>query len=453
VIAFAASVISSDTLKGRFSPHCNERLKMALHYFRRLALTALIGAAALPVPARAAFISQLYPPSPFPIVTGQSYTTTILANGVSYAHYTLLTTSGPLSINAVLIDMHEPSTHLRTVLAADRLVSPGESVSSMARRTGAIAGINGDYFARGGTNEPLNLVVNDATVLRSPSSRVALAVHSNGGVSIGPYAWRGSAGWQGGSVGVTAVNEWPPDGGASLILPSYGSPSPRSGVTFASLSPIATTVDGDTYRVIAETDGGAPPHTLGLAMGPAAIAQATPPEVGQTVLVSGNLTPSVSDLVTAIGGGPALLSNGDYEPIVDLPQNDESPSRLLPLSGAGRTNDGSLLLLEVDGRQQTFSVGLTRQAFAALMSAFDTSDGMCFDSGGSSTLVARLPGEPQAQVRNRPSDGHERRVADGLFVYSSAPAQAPVPAPVYRMPKRLPMSPVYHLPMGENPDL
>jgi hypothetical protein len=438
--------------EGRSPSHCNEPHEMAFRFFRRLVLTAVICSSATPLPASAAFISQLYPPAPFPIVTGQSYTTTILANGISYAHYTLLTTSGPLSINAVLVDMHEPSTHLRTVLAGDRLVSPGETVSSMAHRTGAIVGINGDYFARGGTNEPLNLVVNDATVLRTPGTRVALAVHSNGAVTIDSYAWQGSAGWQGGSVAVTAVNQWPPDGGASLILPSYGAPAPRSGVTFASLVPVASTVDGSTYRVTAETDGGAPPHTLGLAMGPAAIAQSTPPEIGQTILVSGTLTPSVSDLVTAIGGGPALLSKGDYMPIVDLPQNDESPSRLLPLSGAGRTNDGSLLLLEVDGREPAFSVGLTRQAFAALMSAFDTSDGMCFDSGGSSTLVAQLPGEPQAKVRNHPSDGHERRVADGLFVYSSAPAQAPVPAPVYRMPKRLPMSPVYHLPMGENPD-
>jgi exopolysaccharide biosynthesis protein len=405
--------------------------------FRRLHSAVWVGLCAIPLPAGAAFPSQLYPPAPFPIVTAQSYRANILANGVSYAHYTLITTSGPLSVNAVLVDTHDPATRLRTVLANDRLVSPGETVSSMASRTGAIAGINGDYYARGGTNEPLDLVINNGTIVRSPGRRVALAVHENGAISIGPYSWRGTATWREGSVMVTAVDAWPPDGGASLLLPTYGAPTPRAGVTFASLAPIMSTAEGTTYRVTAETDGGAPPNTLGLAMGPAAIAQATPPEIGETLLLSGSLVPPANDIVTAIGGGPALLTNGDYTPLLDLPENDEAPSRLLPLSGAGKTNDGSLLLLEVDGRQPAFSIGLTRQAFAALMSAFDGSDALCFDSGGSSTLVAQLPGEPAAMLRNHPSDGRERRVADGLFVYSAARARVPV----------------YHSPQGENPDL
>lgn len=408
--------------------------------FRRLLHSVWVGLCAIPLPAGAAFPSELFPPAPFPIVINQSYSTNVLANGVSYAHYSLITTSGPLSVNAVLVDMHDPAIHLRTVLANDRLVSPGETVSSMASRTGAIAGINGDYYARGGTNEPLNLVINDGTVLRSPGPRIALAVHENGAVSIGSYSWWGTATWQEGSVAVTSVDAYPPDGGASLILPTYGAPSPRAGITFASLAPIVSTAEGTTYRITAETDGGAPPNTLGLAMGPAAFAQATPPEVGETLLLSGNLAPPASDIVTAIGGGPALLSNGDYTALLDLPVNDETPSRLLPLSGAGKTYDGSLLLLEVDGRQPSFSVGLTRQAFAALMSAFDSSDALCFDSGGSSTLVAQIPGEPAAMLRNRPSDGRERRVANGLFVYSSAKAQAP-------------LSPISHVPQGENRDL
>ena len=376
-----------------------------------------------------------------------------MANGVSYAHYTLLTTSGPLSINAVLADAHEATTQFRTVLASDHLVSPGETVSSMAHRTGAIAGINGDYFARGGTNEPLNIVINDGVLYRSPGKRVALAIHETGAISIGPFTWDGTAAWDTSTIPVTAVDQWPPDGGASLILPTYGAPAPRAGITFASLSAVSVTPTGTTYRVTGETDGGAPRNTLGLAMGPAAMAIATPPEIGETIIISGGVEPAAADIATAIGGGPLLLSNGDYTPLVNLPQNDESSSKLLPLSGVAKTMDGSLLLLEVDGRQPNFSVGLTRPQFAALMSAFNASDAMCFDSGGSSTLVAQLPGERTAVVRNRPSDGHERRVADGLFIYSSAPEPAPVVTPPYRPKAILPTVKQDQPPLGENPDL
>lgn len=417
------------------------------------AATVALGVILTGTPASAAFVSQLYPPAPFPIVTGQSETTSLLAYGMSYAHYTIITTAGPLSVNAVLVDLHEPATAFRTVLANDRLVSQGETVSSMAHRTGAIAGINGDYFARGSTNEPLNIVVNNGIVYRSPGKRVALAVHTDRSISFTPFTWAGSAAWDTSSVPVTAIDQWPPDGGASLILPTYGAPSPRSGVMFASLTPLTTTPEGTTYRVSAETDGAAPPGTLGLALGPAAMAMATPPEVGQTILIAGNTDPAATAVATAIGGGPLLLNNGDYMPLVNLPQNDETPSHRLPLSGVAKTADGSLLLLEVDGRQPTFSVGLTRPEFAALMSAFGAVDGMCFDGGGSSTLVAQLPGEPSAKVRNRPSDGRERRVADGLFIYSSAPMPPPVAPARYRTPSALPTLNQQQLPLGENPDL
>jgi hypothetical protein len=47
---------------------------------------------------------------------------------------------------------------------------------------------------------------------------------------------------------------------------------------------------------------------------------------------------------------------------------------------------------------------------------------MALDSGGSVTLVARVPGDENVSVRNRPSDSsYERWVSDGLFLYSSAP--------------------------------
>ena len=50
---------------------------------------------------------------------------------------------------------------------------------------------------------------------------------------------------------------------------------------------------------------------------------------------------------------------------------------------------------------------------------------MEFDGGGSATLVARVLGEEHASVLNEPSDGGERPVADGLFVYSDTPIGPP----------------------------
>jgi hypothetical protein len=45
---------------------------------------------------------------------------------------------------------------------------------------------------------------------------------------------------------------------------------------------------------------------------------------------------------------------------------------------------------------------------------------MAFDSGGSATMVIRLPGQQQVSMVNSPSDGQERPVADAVLVYSTA---------------------------------
>jgi exopolysaccharide biosynthesis protein len=75
----------------------------------------------------------------------------------------------------------------------------------------------------------------------------------------------------------------------------------------------------------------------------------------------------------------------------------------------------------VDGRWYEVSIGMTRPEFAALLQRFGVNDAIALDSGGSVTMVSRVPGEDAATVRNHPSDsGGERWVANGLFIYSSA---------------------------------
>ncbi|HVA33523.1 MAG TPA: phosphodiester glycosidase family protein, partial [Candidatus Baltobacteraceae bacterium] len=145
------------------------------------------------------------------------------------------------------------------------------------------------------------------------------------------------------------------------------------------------------------------------------------PNPGDVVDVSGDLSPvGLDSLMQAIGGGPLILHNGAWNYDPDGPNGGEFNKRI-PCTGAAIAPDGRLFLLEVDGREPSTSVGLTRPQFAALMRAFGATEGMAFDGGGSSTMAVRLLGDPTTSVVNDPSDGKERRVADGLFVYSTAP--------------------------------
>lgn len=358
----------------------------------------------------------LTPPQPFPLViSGSADGLTTLAPGIRRFSEHLYTTSGPLQIHGLLVDPRAPGIHLRTVLAHDRITSSGETVSSMVRRTGAIAGINGDYFAIHQTNEPLGIVINNGLLERTPGRRVALALSDDGMIHIAPFSFHGTATWGGTSAPLTGVNSWPPDGGASLVLPTYGVPRPAGGVLFVPLAPVQTTAEGQTYRATADASPIAPAGTLGLALGPAALRYGNAPEAGDTVVINESTVPDLRGVVTAIGGGPQLLADHDVTRDEDDPLDDETGTRF-PLSGLGRQDDGELLMLAVDGRAPNFSVGLTRPEFGSLFASLGTADAMCLDSGGSTTLVAKLPATG-VHVENHPSGGHERAVGDALLVY------------------------------------
>ncbi len=390
-------------------------------------LTAFLFASVVAPAAAATLPTVLAPPAPFPHIVAQSLAREFVAPGVTRGDYRLATVNGPLIISVIAIDTHDPTVRLADVIANDHLVSAGETVSSMALRTHAIAGINADYFDIGQTNQPLGIVITDGTLIRTPSRRVALDVGRDGSVHFEPFSFNGTATFNGTTIPLTAVNEWPPQGGASLLSAAFGPLSASTqDIVLVSLNALGApnALAGD-YRVIgvySTTTG--PLGTPTLALGPAALKLTPPPQPGDTVTIAGDTNPPLANIATAIGGGPALLVDGKPYNDPNAPAPEERDRRF-PVSGAALSADGTLYFIAVDGRDGALSIGLTRPEFGALMAGLGASDGMAFDSGGSATLVARRLGETTTSLLNAPSDGSERPVADGLFVYSDAPQGPP----------------------------
>jgi exopolysaccharide biosynthesis protein len=408
--------------------------------------------------------AQLVPPPPFPLVLAQSFESEFVAPGIERAAYHLQTSAGPLVVSLVTFDPREPTLRIGTVLARDRIVSAGETVSSMAARTGAVAGINADYFDIGNTNSPLGVLAQNGTLLRTPSSRAALTIDRAKGVHVVTLHFTGSALVNGTTpIAVSTVNEYPPHDGASLLTPAYGVPPANADCVIAELTPIpspSAVSRGSTmpsasaypdaspreiaspneiaspgapaappsgrYR-ITNIDLGTAPQAPGfaLALGPAARrGLAALPNVGDLVDVDVETDPPLAELLAAAGGGPALLANG-------VPVDDPaSPgyaerARRIPVAAAALLRDGDVVLLVVDGRRPALSIGLARAELIALLTSLGAVDALQFDSGGSATLVARVLGDNRATVQNDPSDGIERPVADGVFLYSDAPIGPP----------------------------
>ena len=378
--------------------------------------------------AAATLPQMLHPTAPFPAVLGGDATSEFVAPGVTYGDYELFTSSGPLSIHIVAADLKETTLRVDSVLASDRLISRGERLSQMAARTGAIAGINADYFDIDNTNQPLGALIRSGQVIKTPNTQPALVITRDHHAMIARLRFSGTAASgnteaEDPPVALTSINGWPPEGGASLLTPAFGPVPAAAGVIVVQLEPLDDpNVTFGRFRVTRVSNADQTlPAQYALALGPAALSIAHPPQVGDVVTVSD--AAALNRFWAAVGGGPLLVHGG--RPFFDpnAPAASEANVRF-PVSGAVVRTDGTLLLIEVDGRSLN-SVGLTRPQFASLMIALGAGEGLAFDSGGSATLVVRRLGDRGTSLQNVPSDGTERPVADGVFIYSDAPHGPP----------------------------
>jgi exopolysaccharide biosynthesis protein len=345
------------------------------------------------------------------------------APGLAFAQYGLATDHGPLAISVLSIDPNEPTLHFDTALAGNHIISGGERTSAMGLRTGAVAGVNGDYFDIGRTYQPQGVLVKSGALLRGPTDRAALAIDRKNNVTFGEFHIHGSLRTPHGTMPITEFNDWPP-GFVSVITPDYG--KALRGVGSAAFVALAPAGGPSRYRVTKVVrPGGDPAITFGVAIGTRV--RVPLPNVGDLVDLSYALDPPLGEGAAAIGGGPVLLRDGAWYEDPHAPAPDERNYRW-PVVALARQADGRLMLVAVDGRHPERSVGATRPEFAAILQRLGAVDAMALDSGGSVTLVSRAPGDANVSVRNVPSDNSaERWISDGLFLYSSAPPPSIVP--------------------------
>jgi hypothetical protein len=249
--------------------------------------------------------------------------------GVRYLHR-VTSTPRPLRIHVLIVDLSNPRVRVGTLMK-NEYPGPdgGETTSSMARRHGALAAINCDYFSSGTTEDhiPQGISIHDGLLM------------SGSGYVPGRLSW--------------VMDEATRESFMGVYATAY-------------------------------------PYT---------------PQPW---------------MFQAASGGPRLVRDG----VISIENTSGLPSAysLNPRTALGISQDRKTLILAVvDGRQPGFSEGMTGPEMGQLLIEMGAYQGMNFDSGGSSTFYLN------GAVRNRPSDGSERRVANALAVWDTFD-QGPPPA-------------------------
>lgn len=118
------------------------------------------------------------------------------------------------------------------------------------------------------------------------------------------------------------------------------------------------------------------------------------------------------DVKHAVGAPFYLVKNGKA---VTNPSSD-----LMPRCAIGITKDNEVILYTADGRQAPTSCGETVTSTGQMLAALGCEVAVYLDGGGSSTFASQVEGETGMTVKNRPSDGTERKVATTALIYSTA---------------------------------
>jgi hypothetical protein len=111
--------------------------------------------------------------------------------------------------------------------------------------------------------------------------------------------------------------------------------------------------------------------------------------------------------LTATGGHPALVIDGEVQPSIGPELVQESLRTWHPRTAIGYTIDNKLMLMVVDGRQPTRSIGARLEELAAMMRDRGARGALNLDGGGSSAMIAggRLLTYPSDQQEMRPVAG------------------------------------------------
>ncbi len=356
---------------------------------------------------------------------------------------------GPWRLRVLTIDRRLVRGRLGAILSNERIAGR-ETVSAMARRRRARVGANGGFFVTSDRAEGdlvgafalpgqlLSEPVDGRTALLIPRSSIApveltplyfggsLQVGGNQRLLDGVDRIRGVIPACGGNGG-DEPTESPHAGLVCSDSSELVMLSPRFGSRTLTYPPGVEAVVREGVVTELRRGGNAPIPRDGFVLsgsGDAAtfLRDFAPvgsiPEV-RTQLHTGRRPIRLEDYEAIMSGAPLLLRRGRLR-IRSRAEGFAHPGfEALFFSFVGYPNprtlvgvrrDGRVMVVTVDGRQPSWSIGMTLNQAARVMRALGARAALNLDGGGSSAMTIG------ARVANRPSDGAERAVGDGIFV-------------------------------------
>lgn len=337
-----------------------------------------------------------------------------ISKNVVYKNIKRFTDLGWQNIHIIEADISKSGTEI-DLLYPKQGIGSGSTLSEMLTDDRTVAAINGDFFLSGSSFSPIGPVISDSRLVSSPTYRMdELAVFSidrDNIPALDYWDWKIHMETENISLPVSAVNKISYDYNYPMVYtPDWGQFAPQAPFedivyTVIVNGRIMEHIPNPAAEVAIPKDG-----MILVTRGQHAQLITTSAMPGEPIELVMESQPDFERIKLAIGAGSILVKDGVIAPFT---HNIEGYQ---PRTALGITRDRKrLIAVTVDGRDKSFA-GMTQLQLAGLMLELGAYYAVNLDGGGSSTMLARKPGDEQLSLVNLPSDGSLRRISNGLAI-------------------------------------
>ncbi len=347
----------------------------------------------------------------------------IVTKGVTYGYEHRLTTDGWQNIYTLTIDLTADNVEISPVESSTEY-GLKETALKLLSDSGAVAGVNADFFGLTGSySASFGPVISDGTLISVGTDKnltteeYAAYFMTETGHSFIDY--------------LTFTANFVNDAGANLELASINKITELVYPMYFNSEAASSTADIDNrisglVKIKVENDYITYISSAGETV-------TCPEGDGYLIIVKGIYTDYVNEnfkvgdhvstrisstidldsIKTAVGGGGRMLVNGEVVADGTI-VTGRQPRTALGIS----QDETKLILMVVDGRGT--SIGATHEEMAALMKEYGAYNAMHLDGGGSSTMVVETADEDSLSVKNTVSEGTQRKIMTALGVFNTS---------------------------------
>ncbi|UJF33238.1 stalk domain-containing protein [Paenibacillus hexagrammi] len=367
-----------------------------------------------------------------------------ITSGAILKNYVWTTTRNdkPISVNAnvIEVDLTNPNVKIDAMAGTNNQFTKNQSVLGMVKDTGAVAGVNGDFFNTTAEGVPEGAQITNGKVMATPakiSGLYSFAITKDNQPIVDIFDFQGTVTAKDGTSfelgGVNKTFYWDDDGNPliadGLFLYTDAWAMTQRAVDGIHVPTEALVVNDVVKEIQIDTNVKMAAPANGYILRGSGLAKdfiVNHLKVGDKITTKYDMIPHDASKnydwksFKMLIGGSTLLVDEAKPSYFTRNVNDFNGYQPRSRTAIGYSQDKKTAYI-ITADNNGSSKGMTLPELQEFMIQAGVWRGMVLDGGGSTQLVSRPLGEFTPQLTNKTEYGNQRAVANGVGVYSLAP--------------------------------